>query len=197
MPSQIAKELGETGTTQAVRHEDVSILFADIVGFTPLAASMPAEDVVSILAAIFKRFDRLIEECGVKKIKTIGDAYMVAGGVPDSSPDHAERLARCALGMLDVIETLNDESEYSLQLRVGLHRGAAVAGVIGTTQFAYDLWSESVNLASRLESSGEPGRIHVSHAFRLSLEDTFTFEKRGKVQLQGGGVTRTHWLARG
>lgn len=196
LPDEIAQELRETGRTQAVRHEDVSLLFADIVGFTPLAASMPAEDVVALLASVFERFDEVIAQCGVEKIKTIGDAYMVAGGVPKPMSDHAERLARCALGMQDVVAQFSAESEHPLQLRIGLHRGPAVAGVIGTTKFAYDLWGESVNLASRLESSGEPGRIHVSGAFRAGLEETMRFETRGEVELKGVGRIHTHWLVR-
>ena len=194
LPDEIARELRETGATQAVRHEDVSLLFADIVGFTPLAASMPAEEVVALLAAVFERFDGLIADCGVEKIKTIGDAYMVAGGVPQPTPDHAERLAQCALGMLEIMSAFNAESGHRLQLRIGLHRGPVVAGVIGSTKFAYDLWGESVNLASRLESSGEPGRVHVSEAFRAGLEGAMAFEARGEVALKGVGMTRTHWL---
>jgi adenylate cyclase len=194
LPDEIAKELRETGSTQAVRHENVSILFADIVGFTPLAASMPPEDVVALLAEVFERFDKLILECGVEKIKTIGDAYMVAGGVPQSVPDHGERLARCAFGMLEIIKGFSAESGHNLQLRIGLHRGPVVAGVIGTTKFTYDLWGESVNLASRLESSGEPGRIHVSDDFRADLDDIMNFEVRGEINLKGVGLTRTHWL---
>ena len=194
LPIQIANELRETGTTKAVRHEDVSILFADIVGFTNLAASMPAEDVVQLLATVFERFDALIEECGVEKIKTIGDAYMVAGGVPQNRPDHADRLARCASGMLNIVENFSVESGHHLQLRIGLHRGPAVAGVIGTTKFAYDLWGDSVNLAARLESCGEPGRIHVSDAFRKGSENTLHFEERGEVSIKGVGLVSTHWL---
>ncbi len=194
LPDTVAKELRETGATQAVRHEDVSLLFADIVGFTRLAASMPAEDVVAVLAEVFERFDELIANCGVEKIKTIGDAYMVASGVPQATPDHAERLARCAIGMLEIVAQFSAESGHALQLRIGLHRGPAVAGVIGTTKFAYDLWGESVNLASRLESSGEPGKIHVSDQFKTGLEATMNFETRGDVQLKGVGPTRTHWL---
>lgn len=194
LPETVANELRETGKTQAVRHEDVSILFADIVGFTPLAASMPAEDVVAMLASIFERFDALIVDCGVEKIKTIGDAYMVASGVPESVPDHAERIARCAVGMLAIMESFSAESGHQLELRIGLHRGPAVAGVIGTTKFAYDLWGESVNLASRLESSGEPGRIHVSDAFRAGSKSVMGFEERGAITLKGVGLTRTYWL---
>lgn len=194
LPDKIADELRETGTTQAVRHEDVGIMFADIVGFTPLAASMPAEDVVALLSRIFACFDTLIEDCQVEKIKTIGDAYMVASGVPQPSPDHAHRLARCASGMLRAMESFSEESGHALQLRIGLHRGPAVAGVIGTTRFVYDLWGESVNLASRLESSGQPGRVHVSDGFRTSMEAVMDFETRGEVDLKGMGPTRTHWL---
>ena len=194
LPETVAQELRKTGTTQAVRHEDVSILFADIVGFTPLAASMPAEDVVAILATVFERFDSLITACGVEKIKTIGDAYMVAGGVPKPTPEHAKNLARCAFGMLEIIDDFSRTSGHELQLRIGLHRGPAVAGVIGTTKFAYDLWGETVNLASRLESSGEPGRIHVSDTFRACLDEQMAFDERGEVAIKGVGLTRTHWL---
>jgi adenylate cyclase len=155
---------------------------------------MPAEDVVAILAEMFQRFDRLISNCEVEKIKTIGDAYMVAGGVPNATPDHAARLARCAIGMLEIVKQFSAESGHRLQLRIGLHRRPAVAGVIGTTKFAYDLWGESVNLASRLESSGEPGRIHVSTQFRAGLDDVMRFETRGKISLKGVGPTHTHWL---
>lgn len=194
LPDQVAQELRDTGTTQAIRHEEVSILFADIVGFTPLAASMPAEAVVALLADIFERFDRLIAQCGVEKIKTIGDAYMVASGVPEPATDHAERLTRCALGMLAIMETFSAQSGHHLQLRIGLHKGPVVAGVIGTTKFTYDLWGESVNLASRLESSGEPGRIHVSSAFRAHLENTQKFEEREAITIKGIGRIQTHWL---
>jgi adenylate cyclase len=194
LPDEIARELSDTGQTQAVRHEDVSLLFADIVGFTPLAASMSAEHVVALLAKIFDRFDALIERCGVEKIKTIGDAYMVAGGVPQPMPDHAERLARCAVGMLEIMEHVSAESGHRLQLRIGLHRGPVVAGVIGRAKFAYDLWGESVNLASRLESSGAPGRIHVSDEFKTGSVGAMSFEERGEITLKGVGITRTHWL---
>ena len=119
---------------------------------------------------------------------------MVAGGVPKHSPDHAHRLARCAVGMLDSLDQFNRQSGHNLALRIGLHRGPAVAGVIGTTKFAYDLWGESVNLAARLESSGAPGRIHVSDAFRAGLEAEINFETRGEITLKGVGPTQTHWL---
>ena len=193
LPVEIAQELKDHGSARAVRHEDVSLLFADIVGFTPLAASMPAEEVVALLAQIFQRFDELIESYGVEKIKTIGDAYMIAGGVPNYQPEHADKLGDCALGMLKIMQEFNAESEHSLQIRIGLHRRPAVAGVIGTTKFAYDLWGESVNLASRLESSGEPGRIHVSEVYQQG-STTHKFEERGQVMLKGVGQTKTYWL---
>ena len=194
LPTEIANQLRDRGETKAERHEDVSILFADIVGFTPLAASMPPEEVVALLAEVFARFDALIETCGVEKIKTIGDAYMVAGGVPQPNDGHPHALARCALGMLKVVRSFSLASGYSLRLRIGLHRGPVVAGVIGTTKFAYDLWGESVNMASRLESSGEPGRIQVSEAFMTSMNNAFIFEERGEVELKGVGSVQTYWL---
>jgi adenylate cyclase len=194
LPEEIAEELRQTGMTKAVRHEDVSLLFADIVGFTPLAASMPAEDVVAMLAKIFEQFDALIMDCGVEKIKTIGDAYMIAAGVPKAVIDHPERMIKCAVGMMRIMEDFSSKSTHRLQLRIGLHRGPVVAGVIGTTKFAYDLWGESVNLASRLESSGQPGQIHVSDHFRTRLDKNYDFEERGEIELKGVGRTRTHWL---
>ena len=194
LPEQIALELRKTGKTKAIKHEEVSILFADLVGFTPLAASMSAEDVVALLAKIFERFDYVIKACGVEKIKTIGDAYMIAGGLPQPTPDHAERLAQCALKMVDELTLFNQEANHQLQIRIGIHCGTAVAGVIGSTKFAYDLWGESVNLASRLESSGEPGRIQVSEQFRDRLKASFSFEERGEIELKGVGKTRTYWM---
>ena len=155
---------------------------------------MPAEDVVALLAGTFERFDGLIADCGVEKIKTVGDAYMVAGGVPEATPAHARRLGRCALGMLKIEEEFSASSGHALQLRIGLHSGPVVAGVIGTTKFAYDLWGESVNLASRLEASGEPGRIHVSEPFRADTADTMRYEPRGEVRFKDIGPTRTHSL---
>ena len=119
---------------------------------------------------------------------------MVAGGVPQHRDDHADRLATCAVGMLEIIDQFSTESGYDLQLRIGLHRGPAIAGVIGTTKFAYDLWGETVNLASRLEATGEPGRIHVSSSFRTGSEATMNFELRGEVSIKGVGTTVTHWL---
>ena len=196
LPSTIAEQLKHSSQTIAERAADVTVLFADIVGFTPLSQSVAPEELLEILDEIFSTFDRLTDAHGLEKIKTIGDAYMVAGGVPEPRPDHAEAVAHLALEMLEVVRGLRLPDSSSLQLRVGFHCGPVVAGVIGQRKFAYDLWGDTVNTASRLESHGSPGHIHVTRSTRDRLAERFEFERRGVIAVKGKGELETWYLTK-
>ncbi|MFY7999629.1 MAG: adenylate/guanylate cyclase domain-containing protein [Candidatus Kapaibacteriota bacterium] len=201
LPAQIALRLKTGERAIADKFDSVTVLFADIVGFTKLSARTTPEALVEGLNAIFGRFDELAKKYNIEKIKTIGDAYMVAGGLPERSEDHAERVALFALDILAVMQdtALRTSNGETVQIRIGIHTGDAVAGVIGTSKFSYDLWGDTVNTASRMESHGEAGRIHVSEAFYESVKGTsaaFTFEERGEIEVKGKGVMRTWFLHR-
>ena len=180
----------------ARRIEQATVLFADLVGFTAFAGAREAEDVVEQLNHIVGVFDEVAERQGVEKIKTIGDCYMLAGGVPDRQDDHAERVACAALEMRAELARINEQRGQDFNIRVGIHSGPLVAGVIGTKKFVYDLWGDTVNVASRMESSGIAGEIQVSDDTRRLLDDRFVFEERGLVELKGKGAFRTHILKR-
>jgi Adenylate cyclase, family 3 (some proteins contain HAMP domain) len=173
-----------------------TVLFADIVGFTRTAATLPAPELVSRLNDLFSEFDKSAAALGLEKIKTIGDAYMVAGGVPLPDPDHATRCADLALAMLAHVDDLNARHRLDWRIRVGLHSGPLVAGVIGTQKFAYDVWGDTVNIASRLESHGHPGEIRVSAATRQLLEPDFEFGPCGELELKNRGSFPVHRLLR-
>jgi class 3 adenylate cyclase/putative methionine-R-sulfoxide reductase with GAF domain len=194
LPAPVAERLKAGESTIAERFDEVSVLFADLAGFTRMAASMPPERVVEVLRRIFTAFDGLTDRHGLEKIKTIGDAYMVVAGVPQPVADHRERAAAMALDMLTSIRELAEELGQPLSVRIGLHAGPVVAGVIGTRKFAYDLWGDTVNTASRLESQGQPGFIHVADAMKQALEATFRFEPRGPIELRGVGPVVTWFL---
>ncbi|MCG6560609.1 adenylate/guanylate cyclase domain-containing protein [Ruegeria sp. 1NDH52C] len=192
LPEDIAARLKlEPDRTIADSLPKVAILFADIVNFTPRSAQMQPEEIVEFLNRIFTEFDHLAEKHGLEKIKTIGDAYMVAAGMPKPVGDPVHRVAEMALDMLKVAETLPD----AVELRIGLHAGPAVAGVIGNRKLFYDVWGETVNTASRMESHGEPGRIQVTEAAKAELDGRYIFESRGTVEVKGMGPIETWWLA--
>ncbi len=193
LPGSIAQRLKETDDIIADSFLSVTIMFADIVGFTPLASKLDPEDLVNELNRLFQKFDNLIESYSLEKIKTIGDAYMVAGGLPDPGEDHAPRVAELALAMLDAVKGY-EINGYELNLRIGFHTGPVVAGIIGLKKFSYDIWGEAVNLASRLESGGVPGKIQVSEQSYKILKDKYRFEERGEVELKGVGKVRTYFL---
>jgi guanylate cyclase len=188
LPRTVAAELKETGSTAARRFDEISVLFADIVGFTPLSATIEPEDLVDRLNEVFTYFDGLAERHRVEKIRTIGDTYMVAAGIPVPRPDHAHALAAMALDMLAFAAT------GPLSFRVGINSGPAVAGVIGTRKFQYDVWGDTVNTASRMESHGEPGRIQISDATNDLVKDAFATSLRGQVDVKGKGILTTWWL---
>ena len=194
LPARIADRLKRQEGIIAERFEDVSVLFADIVGFTPLSARLLPTELVEMLNSVFCAFDELVEQHGLEKIKTIGDAYMVAGNLPESQPNHLTAMADLSLAMLERVKKL-DQQRSELSIRIGLHAGGVVAGVIGIRKFIYDVWGDTVNTASRLESHGTQGRVHVSEAVFLRLADTFAFEPRGTVDLKGRGLIKTYFLS--
>jgi adenylate cyclase len=175
-------------------HPDVTVLFADVVDFTPFTERTAPERVVGVLDEIFSAFDGLAERLGLEKIKTVGDAYMVVAGLPDPRPDHAEAGAEMALAMQAELGRLCTALDLDLQIRVGMHSGPAIAGVIGRRKFIYDLWGDAVNTASRMESSGVPGRIQVTQTVFERLRATYGFEPRGEVKIKGKGLLRTYFL---
>jgi class 3 adenylate cyclase len=193
LPAPIAEKLKKQTGIIAERYDDVSILFADLVGFTPLSAKLSPTELLELLNRIFSAFDELAEEHRLEKIKTIGDAYMVAGELPDPHSDHLGAMARMALAMHERIQQIQVPSG-PLNLRVGLHVGSVIAGVIGIRKFIYDVWGDTVNTASRLESHGELDRIQVSEAVYERLKDRFVFEPRGKIDLKGRGPMFTYYL---
>jgi len=196
LPAAIVERLNDGETIIADRFDAVSILFADIVGFTPVAASMTPARLVDRLDRIFSEFDMLATRLGVEKIKTIGDAYMAAAGLPEPRHDHAEAIAEFALGILEALERLNGDGGPELKVRIGIHIGPVVAGVIGRRKFIYDVWGDTVNVASRLEANGLPDRIQVSPEVREALSHRFSFEERGLVTLKGKGETPVFFLSR-
>ncbi|PTY06758.1 hypothetical protein DB346_00395 [Verrucomicrobia bacterium LW23] len=192
LPAPVADRLKGGERTIADSVDAATILFADIVGFTVLSSRMSASELVQILNQLFSLFDELAHECGVEKIKTIGDAYMAVAGVPEPHEDHAERALRLALGLLTIIQNFNEANGTELDLRIGLNTGPVVAGVIGKRKFSYDLWGDAVNTASRMESHGLPGRIHLSESTYRLLEHAHTFESRGKIEIKDKGGMNTY-----
>lgn len=170
------------------------MLVADVVGFTTLSAHVDPGEVVQLLNKIFSTFDLLTEKHGLEKIKTIGDAYMVAGGISLPRPDHAEASAELALNLQEEIKRLNLLYDTSVRLRIGISTGPVVAGVIGRKRFAYDLWGETVNLACRLESTGEPGKIQIAESTYERLKDKFQFEVKHSIDAKGHGDLPAYWL---
>ncbi len=195
LPGPIAERLKQGEGTIADAFGSVTVLFADIVGFTALSSSVPAAELVIVLNDVFSRFDALAERHGLEKIKTIGDAYMVVAGVPEPREDHASAVAAMALDMLDEIESFNAARGTSLGIRIGVHSGPVVAGVIGKRKFIYDIWGDTVNTASRMESTGLPGRVQVSDVTAKALDGQLVMEDRGVIAVKGKGEMRTWLLA--
>ena len=194
LPQKIVDRMRNGEMVIADRISEATILFCDLVGFTTLSQELPADRVIDFLSRIFSDFDRLAAQQGVEKIKTIGDSYMVAAGIPEAQSDHAFRIAALALHMLDAVEATAKATDLKLQARIGVHTGPIVAGVIGTHKFVYDVWGDTVNTASRMESHSLPGRIQVSAATRLVLGDRFNFERRRTIKVKGKGMMETYFL---
>jgi class 3 adenylate cyclase len=196
LPKPIAERMKKGETSIADSYADVTVLLADLVGFTTLSALIGPEEIVALLNEIFSSFDLLAEKHGLEKIKTIGDAYMVVGGISFPRPDHAEACAELALDMQREIERINREYETSVRLRIGISNGPVVAGVIGRGRFAYDLWGETVNLACRLETTGQAGRIQIAESTYEQLKHKYHFEAKHPVDAKGHLDLSAYWLGR-
>ena len=194
LPGPVATRLKLEPGTIADGFDSVTVLFADIAGFTELASRVSSEHLVEVLNTIFSEFDRLVDQYGLEKIKTIGDAYMVAGGLPFPVDNHASKMARLALNMRDFIQQYAYRTSLNLDVRIGIHCGPVVAGVIGTKKFSYDLWGDTVNTASRMESHGEPGRIQVTEPMHVLLDGAYEFVERGEIRVKGKQPMRTWFL---
>lgn len=196
LPEAIAERLKRTPGVIAQQFDPVTVLFADLVGFTPLAARLPAEEVVGVLDAIFTRFDLLAEQHGVEKVKTIGDAYMAVAGAPQPLDDDAGTMARLALAICREMASLRQQTGHALSVRIGLCSGPVIAGVIGAQKFAWDIWGDTVNTAARMESHGLVDKIQISESTFTRLEGRFVLEDRGTLEVKGKGPMRT-WLLTG
>lgn len=194
LPAAIVENLKKGESSPAERFESATVLFADLVGFTSLAARISPLELVDFLNKIFSKFDELTEKHSLEKIKTIGDAYMVVGGLPVPRADHAEAIANMALDMQEAIADFQTDTGEPFQLRIGINTGPVVAGVIGTKKFIYDLWGDTVNVASRMESQGLSGSIQVTAAVYEQLKDRYLFEERGAIPVKGKGDTSVYWL---
>jgi guanylate cyclase len=194
LPNSIAERLKVATQTIADHFDAATILFADVVDFTPLAQRLPPAEVVGILDELFSRFDALVERHGLEKIKTIGDCYMAAAGVPDPGPDHARKTALLALDMREEVATFAMPSGVGVELRIGINSGPVVAGVIGTKRLVYDLWGDAVNTASRMESQSTPGEIQITRATHELLKDEFVCRRRGTIEVKGKGEMETWFL---
>ena len=192
LPAPIVARLKERPGLVADRYPEATIMFADIVGFTPMSARVPPDRLVLLLDDLNRTFDDLIDGLGLEKIKTIGDAYMVAGGVPTPRDDHAETVAELALAMHDAVAACHDDEGTPLRLRIGIASGPVVAGVIGQRKFSYDLWGDTVNTAARVESHGVPGATHVTPDTSERLKDRYPFTSRGTIQIKGKGLMQTY-----
>ena len=195
LPAPIANRLrgGEQGIADGFA--EVTVAFADLVGFTQLSSDMPPADVVNMLNGLFTRFDGAAQELGIEKIKTVGDAYMAVCGMPDPVPDHAERMVRMAIRMVHIAREHALEHRVDLKIRIGLNSGPVVAGVIGKSKYIYDLWGDTVNLASRMESGGLPDCVQVTRPVYEKLKHLFAFEPRGTIEVKGKGAVEA-WVLR-
>lgn len=194
LPEPIAERLKQGQTTIADRFDEVTVLFADIVGFTETWSNRAPTELVSLLNDVFSTFDRLAEQHGLEKIKTIGDSYMAVAGLPRPRPDHAEAVAEMALAMQKEVSRFHMRADEPLQIRIGIDTGPVVAGVIGERKFSYDLWGDTVNTANRMQTHGLPGRIQVTAATRQRLQGKYLFEERGLIDVKSKGGMVTYFL---
>jgi class 3 adenylate cyclase len=191
LPRAIADRLKRHPGVIADAYESCTVMFADIVGFTAHSSRVTPEELIDELNTIFSRFDSLVEGCGAEKIKTMGDGYLAVAGAPNPRPDHAEVMCELALRFQEAMPVISEGLDHDLQLRIGLHTGRLVAGVVGTARFSYDLWGDTVNLASRMESLAEPGSIRVTESVVDAAAGRFRFEEHRVIEVKGAGPVET------
>jgi class 3 adenylate cyclase/uncharacterized protein HemY len=194
LPRQIVDRVKNGEENIADKFPSASVLFADIVGFTPLAEKLGADEVLKLLSSIFSHFDNLCEKFGVEKIKTVGDSYMAASGIPVECEDHLLKIAKLAIAMQEDIKVNLDFKIPELSIRIGIHTGEVIAGVLGTQKLSYDIWGDTVNTAARMESHGEPDMIHCTEEVFKALNNDFIFKERGEMEIKGKGVMKTYFL---
>lgn len=194
LPASVANKLKNNDFDTARNHEAVTIMFADMVNFTEISADMTATALINLLNQVFTRFDDLTEKYGIEKIKTIGDSYMVVSGAPEPRADHAEVIVQMALDIEEILAEISASSGKDLKMRIGINSGPVVSGVIGSHKFSYDLWGDTVNVASRMEQTGVPGKIQVTKAVYQLLKHKYQFEKRGEIEVKGKGKVTTYFL---
>ncbi|GAB5554477.1 MAG: hypothetical protein Sapg2KO_40680 [Saprospiraceae bacterium] len=187
LPAEIAKELLETGKTKPKRFEEVTILFSDFKEFTNIVATIPTKKLITELNEIFSEFDEIMEKEGIEKIQTVGDAYLAACGLPTEIPDHAEKCVRAGKKMIEFLSKRNKKSAIKWKIRIGLHSGPIAAGVVGKKKFAYDIFGDTINTASRIETAGEEGKINVSAYTYDLIKEKYPCEYRGKINAKGKG----------
>ena len=198
LPAKIAAELKEFNKTTPAKHEQATIMFTDFKGFTLFSQERTPEDVVEVIDHYFSAFDKIIEKHGIEKIKTIGDAYMCVSGIPESNPNHIVNMIHAAQEIRDFVNKAESGHKESgkpyLQMRIGIHTGPLVAGVVGSRKFAYDVWGDAVNIAARMEQSGEPGQINVSETVYEGAKNEFEFEFRGEVKAKNKGMMKMYFV---
>jgi class 3 adenylate cyclase len=198
LPAEVAEQLKEKGHADAKHFNQVTVLFTDFKNFTYLSEQMSAQELVDEINYCYSEFDKIITECGIEKIKTIGDAYMCAGGLPQATETNAEDTIMAAMKMLDFMsreaEKRNAQGRKFFEIRIGVHTGPVVAGIVGIKKFAYDIWGDTVNIASRMESSGESGKINVSGSTYELVKDKFTCTYRGKIEAKNKGLIDMYFI---
>jgi class 3 adenylate cyclase len=193
-PSEIVRELKLKGSVSPKHYDSVSILFTDFDNFTSLASQLSAKKLVKELNAIFTGFDSVLNKYNLEKLKTIGDSYMVAGGLPNETSDHAVKITQAAVEIQEIVKRANNESQFNCRMRVGINSGPCVAGIVGIKKYTYDVWGDTVNIAKRLETQCEPGRINISQATYDLVKNYFNCEYRGSIEAKGKGEIDMYFI---
>jgi len=200
LPAETAEELKNTGAASARSFEEVTVMFTDFKNFTKASELLSAQELVKEINYCYSEFDKIITHFGIEKIKTIGDSYMCAGGLPSVNPSHHEAVVNAAIEIRDFINNYKKEkelrSEIAFEIRIGIHTGPVVAGIVGIKKFAYDIWGDTVNIASRMESSGAAGKVNISESTYLKVKNKFAFTGRGKIEAKNKGMIDMYFVER-